>query len=248
MADEHYSGDPAKRKGYFRKEGDGQTIKYRSHCDRGFRKSIYQVHHIIPEDAIYNKAILKMTNAEKREYVLACLWITPWNINEKVNLIGLPDLSAFLIYFDKQKDDEQQAAQKKLRAETGYIGRKIKRFHELYEEIKRIALFAEAANPETYPVHLPVSWGHTKYNYAVADQVKSDVIDALNELKDDHTIKPENIAATFDAIAADWETFLLARAANATYATWKKRYDTPKPAEMSWRKPFTMHTPSAPLS
>lgn len=253
----HYSGDPDTREGYYRKDTDGQTIRYQTEWKKmkgpakGFGESLYQIHHIIPETSIYNKMVYKISSATKREYMLKCMWISPWNINEKGNLIGLPDLYTFLIYFDKKQNDEKGTDQGKslLRGTSwSYVKGKMKAFENVYKGAKRLALFDLAANPETFPVHLPVSWGHTKYNKNVANDLKTEVADTLSEVMKDHTVDPANIAKAFVDIANRRRAYLLTRAMNATYDTWKKQYDRPKVAEDTWRKPFTMDKASSPIT
>ncbi|MEO0559114.1 MAG: hypothetical protein AAF170_13130 [Bacteroidota bacterium] len=259
----HESDDIKPRKGFFRKHGDGQELNYETEWKnagkKGYGSLIYQVHHILPEDSIYNKAVLKISNADKRTFVEKCLYKTPWNINAPVNLIGLPDLYSFLIYFDRKKGNSQAdkvSADGKSSDASGYIKNKISRLNQRsknpddYIDLK--SLFGDlgkaGSSPEHYPVHLPVSWGHTRYNYAVADDIKSNVIDPLNAIADQHKIVFENVASIFDALASTWEAYLISRAATATYDTWQLRYTTPPTPEATWRTPFTMHDASSTIS
>ena len=207
---EHFSADPETRKGYFRKDSDGQSKRYQTvwkgmaGAAKGFGESLYQIHHIIPETSIYNKMVYKIEDKAQRDYLLNCMWISDWNINGDINLVGLPDLFTFLIYFDSKKREEEEQERKaelEKSGHGGYISNKIKSFHSQYTKDKRKVLLGENANPETYPVHLPVSWGHTHYNWDVADELKKKVAERLNAVKEDHKVDPKGVEAAFNSIA-----------------------------------------------
>ncbi|PAP75735.1 hypothetical protein [Rubrivirga marina] len=256
--DKHVAASVKPRKGFYRKEGDGQTKDYeKTWAKNGYKKLIYQIHHIIPEDAIYNKAVDKIKNDDKRRLVKVSMLRSKWNINDPDNLIGLPDLYSFLIYFDRKRksasDTSVDASHVKGNQDGGYILRKIKRLNQRSSNTKDFidlpSLFGQTsaadASPERYPVHLPVSWGHTKYNYAVADDIQSDVINTIEETAEEHELDFVDVASEFETIASDRKTYLLDRAATATYELWQKRYEGV--AESTWRTPFTMAEPSSPL-
>ncbi len=253
--DKHVAASVKPRKGFYRKEGDGQELDYKkTWAKNGYGKLVYQIHHIIPEDAIYNKAVSKIKDDDKRWFVKACLLRSPWNINDAHNLIGLPDLYTFLIHFDRKRGHDQ--AKVKSKGDGSYIANKIRRLNQRSNKdddwINLDSLFSElseaGSSPEHYPVHLPVSWGHTKYNYAVADDIKANVIDPLNEIADEHKIVFDNVASIFKALTDVWKSYLLTRAATATYETWCLRYKTPTVPEDTWRTPFTMHTKSSSIT
>ncbi|GAB5537524.1 MAG: hypothetical protein Rubg2KO_37730 [Rubricoccaceae bacterium] len=254
--DKHLADTIKPREGFYRKEGDGQELDYKkTWSGNGFGKMLYQIHHIVPEDAIYNKAVELVKNDDKRKLVKTCMLKSKWNINDADNLIGLPDLYSFLIYFDRKKgnDDDEKVGNK---GEGTYIRNKISRLNQRSKKkddfIDLKSLFGElgsaGANPETYPVHLPVSWGHTKYNYAVADDIKKKVINPINKKGEEHKVVLKNVAQGFKDTTSKWKDYLKTRAATATYDTWKLRYKKPKVSEDTWRTPFTMHTKSSSIS
>lgn len=256
--DKHVAATVKPRKGFYRKEGDGQTKDYeKTWAKNGYQKLIYQIHHIVPEDSIYNKAVDLMKNDADRVFVKTCMLRSKWNINDAANLVGLPDLYSFLIYFDRKRKSEAEdavdASHDKGNADGGYILRKIKRLNQRSGDTKDYidlpSLFGqtgdEGASPEYYPVHLPVSWGHTQYNKDVAGEVKTHVINFAKKQAKDHKLDFVNVAAAFTTIASGRKSYLTARAATATYALWQQRYaDVP---EATWRTPFTMAAPSSPL-
>lgn len=265
MAEDQHLADTVKpREGFYRKEGDGQTKDYKSEwaghsatawSGGGYGKLLYQIHHIVPEDSIYNKAVDKMSNEEERKTVKTCMLRSKWNINEDANLVGLPDLYAFLIYFDRKKGNEKKDAVTNS-GEGTYIRNKISRLNQRSKKaddyIKLESLFGElgdaGASPEKYPVHLPVSWGHTKYNYAVADDVTKKVINKVKKAAKEHKLDVTTVAPQFNQLSTKWKNYLKGRAGSATYETWKTRYDTPPAAESAWRTPFTMHDASSTIT
>ena len=262
--DKHVADSVKPRKGFYRKEGDGQEKDYKKEWSGhsssawgggGYGKLLYQIHHIVPEDAIYNKAVDKMSNEDERKMVKTCMLKSEWNINDDANLVGLPDLYAFLIYFDRKKGNDKDAAVTNNNEGT-YIKNKISRLNQRSRKkddyIDLETLFGEigsaGASPEKYPVHLPVSWGHTKYNYAVADDVIAEVINKVKKASKEHKLDITTVSSEFNQLSIDWKNYLKGRAGGATYETWKTRYNTPPAAEAAWRTPFTMHTASSTIT
>lgn len=58
---------------------------YRSNTSTGCIWGLWQAHHILCNHSVEGRVIDK-----NPEYVEACLWITPWNLNASHNMIGLP--------------------------------------------------------------------------------------------------------------------------------------------------------------
>lgn len=257
--DKHLADTVKPRKGFYRKQGDGQTKDYAKEWEssgkRGYGELLYQVHHVIPEDSIYNKALYTIGDEAQRKYIKTCLLRSEWNINDYDNLIGLPDLYSFLIYFDRKRagkaNEKVDNTSDKGGKDGGYIMRKIKALNDRTKSKSFIdvpGLLGKAGDastsPEKYPVHLPVSWGHTKYNYTVADDVKSDVMNAVDEGKD-HAVEFVDVASTLNAIRDDYRQKLIDDATEATFDTWEKRHSGVEESE--WRPPFLMDEASSTL-
>ncbi|MCY1018042.1 AHH domain-containing protein [Pyxidicoccus sp. MSG2] len=65
---------------------------YANNCASGFkREGFWQAHHIVCVSSVgKRKADYPKEPPELPDYLEACLWVTPWNINNPQNLIGLP--------------------------------------------------------------------------------------------------------------------------------------------------------------
>lgn len=65
---------------------------YDKNCVTGFIRVAYsQAHHIICVSSVGKRRDdYPRTPPELADYLEACLWVTPWNINDGKNLIGLP--------------------------------------------------------------------------------------------------------------------------------------------------------------
>ncbi|HSP78555.1 MAG TPA: hypothetical protein VLQ93_08510, partial [Myxococcaceae bacterium] len=65
---------------------------YPKNCTSGFKREGYwQAHHILCLVSIgKRKDDYPPTPPELADYLEACLWVTPWDINAGDNLIGLP--------------------------------------------------------------------------------------------------------------------------------------------------------------
>ena len=65
------------------------TSNYAKNCTSGFQKKSYsQIHHIVCLQSV--AARVEQYNPGLKDYIEACLWVTPWDINNSNNLIGLP--------------------------------------------------------------------------------------------------------------------------------------------------------------
>jgi hypothetical protein len=58
---------------------------YRSNTSSGWTSGSWEAHHILCNHAVEGRVIEK-----NPEFVEACLWITPWDLNDAHNMIGLP--------------------------------------------------------------------------------------------------------------------------------------------------------------
>ncbi|MCP3143936.1 AHH domain-containing protein [Pyxidicoccus xibeiensis] len=66
-----------------------KTSNYAKNCNTGFRTKPYcEIHHIVCLQSV--AARVEQYNPGLKDYVEACLWVTPWDINDSNNLMGLP--------------------------------------------------------------------------------------------------------------------------------------------------------------
>jgi hypothetical protein len=65
---------------------------YPARCTTGFRREGYwQAHHIVCVSSVGKRRVdYPKEPPELADYLEACLWVTPWDINDGKNLIGLP--------------------------------------------------------------------------------------------------------------------------------------------------------------
>lgn len=73
-----------------RKRESSLTRKGRVHIDNtsvGYMDGAWQAHHILCVDAIGSRTF---DNADIEDHAEACLWTTPWDINDGHNMVGMP--------------------------------------------------------------------------------------------------------------------------------------------------------------
>jgi hypothetical protein len=70
-----------------------RNSSYRSNCGKGHMSGHWEAHHIACNHAVEGREI--GGTAEYRSYVEACLWNTPWDLNDAKNLVGLPKNKEF---------------------------------------------------------------------------------------------------------------------------------------------------------
>lgn len=250
-----------KREGYFEKGASGQD--YRSNCSSGFKGARWDAHHILPAysfacsiegtaDRSSSSFNVSALDKEKQEFIRNCLWVTPWDIDDAKNLIGMPQLNTFMMAY------EESAADKLTRNvfDNEYMKARFKSFNnkKLSDRQSWFAL-TPTNDPTGYCVHRPVSWGHTEYNRAVAVELNR-IWKKLNKKKDehskdpkDHGIAPSAIASDIDSVLSSTKGDLQSRGANATKDNWHKQYSkkvkvgnraTRIPADTNWYKNFIM--------
>jgi hypothetical protein len=64
---------------------------YRDRCSPG-RMKLWEAHHILCNHAMegYEEAIKDMSKSDQK-YIKDCLWITDWDLNNKGNMVALPE-------------------------------------------------------------------------------------------------------------------------------------------------------------
>ena len=100
MAKKHFRPRNENRAGYFTKEGDNPTQNYNTICDNkkskgGYLGPKHEAHHILPGHS-FVQSLNDINDSDKLTYIENVKWVTPWNINNENNLMGLPDVLAYM--------------------------------------------------------------------------------------------------------------------------------------------------------
>ena len=238
MADQkvHVDGKKLDRKGWFAKKEDGQPISdYRKSCGDGFKDGVkWDAHHVLPQTAIVQS--IDTQKAPKRKYITIVQLITDWNINKTENLLGLPQFISYLYYYRRQDDLVSEQSPKL--SGVGELA-KVKGYINTFNKARRALLKTYAGitiSPENYPIHRPVSWGHTDYNQKVKGDLKR-VWDGIQEQQKAHQMDATTVEGALNTLATNWKKYLRARGVGANRQKWDCRNDV---TNKSWYHPFTM--------
>lgn len=239
--EQHRTAALGERKGFFEK-ANINIPDYRSACraaGRGFLGPYHNAHHILPATT-FKKSIEGIDDAEKKAYIKNCQHVTPWNINNDNNLVGLPHIRAFILY--AQNDAELKGT------EPEYIQKRVKSFTQGGRKVSPLERRGHldqlhATKPDNHPVHLPVSWGHTTYNHVVITRLE-EVWDMLAEKREKHKLNYEDIASHLIMLENEYHAVLVTRGANANLQNWNKRNDS---TNRLWYECFTMDSEAKPL-
>jgi hypothetical protein len=241
----HIDGKKYERKGWFQKKEDGNTIKYRETCKDGYYDApSWDAHHVIPQTSIWT-AVDEVNPAEKRRYIEIVMFITDWNINDRGNMLGMPQFASYLFYYQAQ--DENMSEQNPLISKLGEMA-KIKGYINTFNKASRAlrqAWLAAGKSPEGYPIHRPVSWGHVEYNKAIKSKLKAQVWDPIQENKKKHKFDAKNVASGLNSISARAKANLRKRGIGANRKNWDKRITD---VDSDWYVPFTMFEVRNPLT
>jgi len=63
---------------------------YRANTGTGFTSGLWQAHHILCNHSVTQANIADAIPKPDLPFAEACLWITPWDLNDAHNMIGLP--------------------------------------------------------------------------------------------------------------------------------------------------------------
>ena len=239
--EQHRTASLGERKGFFEK-ANTQIPDYRKVCEdagRGFLGPYNNAHHILPATT-FKRSIEGIKDADKKDYIKNCQHVTPWNINNKNNLMGLPHVRAFILY---AQDDANLKG-----AEPEYIQRRVKSFTQGKRKVSLVNRESDLAKlrvtkPDGHSVHLPVSWGHTHYNHAVIVDL-DEVWDLLAEKREEHKLSYENIASHLVGLENKYYGILVTRGARANLQNWSKRNSS---TSKRWYDCFTMNAKASPL-
>lgn len=223
----HFDPKSVKKEGEFDKSPNYRTIC--RGCDHGYHLGLWQAHHVLPGVALQKATIEKqVNNAEKATYIENCKWITKWNLNAHANMMGLPTIWDYII---AEKIKQAAASTSEVIRLSDYRSSLIKSLVNL--------LGKAFVGPNNLPAHNPVSWGHVDFNGEVADFLKTEIWDHLNENKEEHKINPESIEGQLKDASTHFISTLEARGqrGEGTEKEWPRRFDS---GNTTWFHPFSM--------
>jgi hypothetical protein len=189
------------RKGWFAKASGGngrKTRAYKTECKNGKRGYIgprYEAHHVIPQTCIEESIDEVVANGDRdADYIEAIQYLTEWDINAKINMIGLPHVTAYMLLYQSSETLKSIGAGSLpwVNAFNGY--RKASRAR-WQAEIK-------ANPPRDLPIHQPVCWGHTVYNTKVQAKLVK-VWQGMNVRRKKHDLTAKDLAQDLNTVADD---------------------------------------------
>ncbi len=245
MATDHLDKRTVTREGWFQKgiKDKGEINKpignYVSECKKGGRGYLgpwFEAHHILPQTSI--ESSIDESGKDQR-YIEDVQYITPWNINSKKNLMGLPTYIAYEIYFQGKAQLNKEVDEQKIKKRIGYHNEEfsLASRRKWVQEIK-------GAPPLNHPIHQPVSWGHAVYNEEIIQEIIQDVWNKINDQKKNHQLDKTKVAKELNSRADVNHDYLKKRGKGADAAKWDRRKD---PDDDGWYKPFTMADVSNPI-
>jgi hypothetical protein len=213
-------------KGVFEKY---QSKDYRSECQgcgRGYHGNRWDAHHILP-GVVFGQVT--------DPFIHECLRSTDFDINKPYAMGGLPKLTAFILYFQKDEtmpfifDREQTVTMRRWGTVKQYA-------NQATQSIEF---------PGDLPVHNPCNWGHTDYNDEVAARLEDNIWTTLRAMKEENQHpKPEDVRAMLmDEVAHFWGELVKQGQGpggggfSGVEANLRNRYDK---ASDGWWKPLCM--------
>jgi hypothetical protein len=195
-------------------------------CGRGYHENRWDAHHVLP-GVVFGS----ITDP----FIHECLRATDFDINQAYALGGLPKLTAFILYFQK----DTTVPFKKRREKTITMRR-----------WGKVAQYDNQAHipvsfPGDLPVHNPCNWGHTEYNKEVDDHLTKNVWKTLQNMKKKkkHPTPEQVKALLMEAVEYFWgELVAIGKGPggggfSGVEANLRNRYDK---AKDGWWKPMCM--------
>jgi hypothetical protein len=133
-------------------------------CGRGYHGNRWDAHHVLP-GTCFSQIPTSDTFAHD------CLKITDYNINKEYSMGGLPKLTAFILWYQKQPGVEYIESLEKTVT--------MRRWGEVKQYANQATL--PVVFPGNFPVHNPVSFGHVDYNEEVTDYLNKEVFQKLKD-------------------------------------------------------------------
>jgi hypothetical protein len=211
--------------------------RYKDLCKSGFLGGRSEAHHILPVEAIA-RSVDQLSSA-KRPFVHYVKHVSDWDVNLDANLMGLPTVHSYELHYQDRATLQPSSKSKKLRELVEW-------FNTRYKKSTRGAYLAEvrAQSPYGYPIHNPVSWGHTVYNDEVEDWLVKNVWRKLEKMAQLHNDDPQNnpdpeqnVPTLLTNRASTLRQNLINRAALTSEDKWARRFNR---NDNTWYLPFTM--------
>lgn len=230
------------RKGWFQKtKDDGKPAykSYRSSCKsgkRGYLGPLHEAHHILPQTSIEESI---ESSATDKDYLEAVKWITEWNINQPANMVGLPHYHAYDLYYQFQATLETSPGDApKADALVDWFNK-----YKLAWRSRWLKIIAHI-KPEGWPIHNPVSWGHTQYNRKVKISLQKECWARIDATRKDHALDAATIKSQLESLSAKYFGHLQNRGKGTNKEKWARRHDE---NDEDWYEPFTMEDCDNPL-
>lgn len=239
---DHLDKRKFKQKGFFIKEGDEKNPKgkYRDECKsggRGFQGYWSEAHHVLPAEAIENAALESSDDdADKLRYIRDVQYITDWNINDPTNLVGLPNIISYDLYY-----------QNKIRPKIPYdsVKKLYQHFMRFSQKARRSAVSSlQTSSPEGWPIHNPSNWGHSAYTAEVIQEIKVNVWDPISSNKKKHKVDAKTVKGEIKTWAEENYNWLENRGTGSA-VLWEKRLDSGDKTD--WYTPYTMYDVDNPI-
>lgn len=223
------------------------SVEYRQTCKSCDKKSEsyhgnrWDAHHILP-GVVFSNA----RSDDPNGFIIECLNATEYDINAAYSLAGMPKLTAFILYFQRDRTMPKFDASKEKTVTMRRWG-KVKK----YKSQKDIPI----AFPGDIPVHNPVNWGHTQYNEDVDEHLTSEIWNALRKKKKKKKahFKPEDLKDKLTSAKDKFWKKLLKRGKGPGFgehkgieANLRHRYD--RGSEKGWWQPLCMAKVDMPTS
>ena len=239
MTDEHLRKKDFVRQGYFEK-CDRKT--YRKNCiggGRGYLGYWHEAHHILPATSMSQSVEEAQGNDLKKiKYIDFIQYVTIWDINDASNMVGLPNLIAYELYY-----------QNKINLKRTYD--RVKGMFDHFK--KRFSLTAKQRalekvrknNPDGWPIHNPGNWGHLAYNDEVMTEIKTNIWDILSYKWKEHKVDSDTVKEELETWSEINFDYLQERGADASLELWERRFDLD---DDGWYTPYTMYDVENPMT
>jgi hypothetical protein len=209
------------------------TGSYISRCKTGFQGGRTEAHHVLPKES-FDDSLGQVPKADL-VYVRWVMHVADWDLNMNGNLIGLPTVHSYELFFQDKITLDIKGLPKLQQLNTWFNKFK-KGARQKYLDAVR------AQSPETFAVHNPRSWGHPLYSQKIQDwmlPIWQGFVKSQDKHKDDESkalADANTLPGKLTAKARTLKSGLTGRA-GANRNNWKKRHDK---TDKTWYKPFTM--------
>lgn len=161
-----HRGKAKKMKGVFHRDD-----KYRKTCKKsckgGYHGNRWNAHHILPAE----------TFAGLPDFIMRNLQDSTYDINAKYSMAGLPKLTAFILWAQRQKNPDGTPAYPYEEAKETTVTMRRWGTVEKYKNQTNWPV----EYPGEFPVHNPVNWGHVKYDKEVAAFLEDELFKKMRQ-------------------------------------------------------------------